>query len=107
MKHLEKAESEVIKYLQEYIDEEKISKDEFDVEIDSVIVEVMPRVLNHYVYTEDNLEILRDLNLWDFSHLLDYHSCGTIEDLCFYELREQISYLRNNITNITNYAFKY
>jgi len=105
MEHLEKAESEVIKDIQEFIDEEKMSKDKFDVEIDSVIDEVMPRVLNHYVNTEENLEIIKDLNLWDFSHLVGL-GCKTIEDLCFYELREQISYQRNNITNINNYTFK-
>lgn len=105
MGHIEKAESEVIKDIQEFIDEEKMSKDKFDVEIDSVIDEVMPRVLNHYVNTEENLEIIKGLNLWDFSHLVGL-GCKTIEDLCFYELREQIYYQRNNVTNINNYTFK-
>ena len=104
MEHTLELESRIIEVVQDTIDNEELTKEEFETRIDDIVWDNMYQEIDTYlIYYSDQLEVIEELHLYDFSHL---DNCTTIGQVAFRGLEEEIM-SRGKVTNIDNYKFNY
>tara|TARA_B100000073_G_scaffold1078_1_gene974 strand:- start:348 stop:680 length:333 start_codon:yes stop_codon:yes gene_type:complete len=104
MEHTLELESRIIEVVQDTIDNEELTKEEFESRIDDIVWDNMYQEIDTYlIYYEDQLEVMKELRLYDWSHL---DNCTTIGQVAFRGLEEEIM-SRGKVTNIDNYKFNY
>ena len=104
MEHTLELESRIIEVVQDTIDNEELTKEEFETRIDDIVWDNMYQEIDTYlIYYEDQLEVMKELRLYDWSHL---DNCTTIGQVAFRGLEEEIM-SRGKVTNIDNYKFNY
>ena len=104
MEHTEELESKIIEVVQDTIDNDELTKEEFETRIDDIVWDNMYQEIDTYlIYYEDQLEVMKELRLYDWSHL---DNCTTIGQVAFRGLEEEIM-SRGKVTNIDNYKFNY
>jgi hypothetical protein len=104
MEHTQELESRIIEVVQDTIDNEELTKEEFETRIDDIVWDNMYQEIDTYlIYYDDQLEVMKELRLYDWSHL---DNCTTIGQVAFRGLEEEIM-SRGKVTNIDNYKFNY
>lgn len=104
MEHTLELESRIIEVVQDTIDNEELSKEEFESRIDDIVWDNMYQEIDTYlIYYEDQLEVMKELRLYDWSHL---DNCTNIAEVVYRGLEEEIM-SRGKVTNIDNYKFNY
>jgi predicted transcriptional regulator len=104
MEHTLELESRIIEVVQDTIDNDELTKEEFETRIDDIVWDNMYQEIDTYlIYYEDQLEVMKELRLYDWSHL---DNCTTIGQVAFRGLEEEIM-SRKKVTNINNYKFNY
>ena len=104
MEHTKELESRIIDSVQETLDNEELSKEEFESRIDDIVWDNMYQQIDWYLtYYSDQIEVIKELHLYDFSHL---DNCTTIGQVAFRGLEEEIM-SRGKVTDINNYKFNY
>mgnify|MGYP003135988838 FL=1 len=103
MEHTQELESRIIDSVQETLDNEELSKEEFESRIDDIVWDNMYQEIDWYLtYYSDQIEVIEELHLYDFSHL---DNCKTIGEVAYRGLQEEIM-SRGKVTDIDNYKFK-
>ena len=103
MEHTQELESRIIDSVQETLDNEELSKEEFESRIDDIVWDNMYQEIDTYlIYYEDQLEVMKELRLYDWSHL---DNCTNIGEVAYRGLQEEIM-SRGKVTDIDNYKFK-
>ncbi len=104
MEHTEELESRIIEVVQDTIDNDELTKEEFETRIDDIVWDNMYQEIDTYlIYYSDQLEVMKELRLYDWSHL---DNCTTIGQVAFRGLEEEIM-SRGKVTDINNYKFSY
>ena len=104
MEHTLELESRIIEVVQDTIDNEELTKEEFETRIDDIVWDNMYQEIDTYlIYYSDQLEVIEELRLYDWSHL---DNCTNIGQVAFRGLEEEIM-SRGKVTNIDNYKFNY
>ena len=104
MEHTLELESRIIDVVQDTIDNDELTKEEFESRIDEIVWENMYQEIDSYlIYYSDQLEVMKELRLYDWSHL---DNCTTIGEEAFRGLEEEIM-SRGKVTNIDNYKLNY
>jgi len=102
MEHTKELESRIIDSVQETLDNEKLSKEEFESRIDDIVWDNMYQQIDWYLtYYSDQIEVIKELHLYDFSHL---DNCKTIGEVAYRGIEEEIM-SRGKVNNIDNYKF--
>ena len=103
MEHTQELESRIIDSVQETLENEELSKEEFESRIDDIVWDNMYKEIDWYLtYYSDQIEVIEELHLYDFSHL---DNCKTIGEVAYRGLQEEIMG-RGKVTDIDNYKFK-
>ena len=104
MEHTQELESRIIDSVQETLENEELSKEEFESRIDDIVWDNMYQEIDWYlIYYSDQIEVIEELHLYDFSHL---DNCKTIGEVAYRGLQEEIM-SRGKVTDIDNYKFNY
>jgi hypothetical protein len=104
MEHTLELESRIIDVVQDTIENDELTKEEFDNRIDEIVWDNMQQEIDSYLtYYSDQMEVIEELHLYDFSHL---DNCTTIGEVAFRGLQEEIM-SRGEVTDINNYKFNY
>jgi hypothetical protein len=104
MEHTKELESRIIEVVQDTIDNEELTKEEFETRIDDIVWDNMYQEIDTYlIYYSDQLEVMEELRLYDWSHL---DNCTNIGQVAYRGLEEEIM-SRGKVTNIDNYKFNY
>ena len=104
MEHFEELESRIIEVVQETIDNDELTKEEFENRKDEIINDnVWQEIDTYLIYYEDQMEVVKELRLYDWSH---FGTCTTIGEVAYYGLEEEIM-SRGKVTDINNYKFNY
>ena len=104
MEHTLELESRIIEVVQDTIDNEELKKEEFESRIDDIVWDNMYQEIDTYlIYYEDQLEVMKELRLYEWSHL---DNCTSIGEVAYRGLQEEIM-SRGKVTNIDNYKFNY
>jgi len=104
MEHTLELESRIIEVVQDTIDNDELTKQEFETRIDDIVWDNMYQEIDTYlIYYEDQLEVMKELRLYDWSHL---DNCTTIAEVAYRGLQEEIM-SRGKVTDINNYKFNY
>tara|TARA_R100000008_G_scaffold81602_1_gene65014 strand:+ start:1714 stop:2037 length:324 start_codon:yes stop_codon:yes gene_type:complete len=101
-KTTEELESRIIEVVQDNINNEELSKEEFKSRIDDIVWDNIYQEIDTYlIYYEDQLEVMKELRLYDWS---DLDNCTNIREVAFRGLEEEIM-SRGKVTDINNYKF--
>ena len=92
-------EDDFIDKLNFELDDESLTEDEFNDKIDTYLHEELDWGLIHY---EDQIEVLKELHLYDFSHLDNPQTLG---EVCYLGVRDEL-YNSGRIFNKDNYNLK-
>ena len=104
MEHTLELESRIIDVVQDTIDNDELTKEEFESRLDEIIWDNMYQEIDSYlIYYSDQLEVMEELRLYDWSHL---DNCKTIGEVAYRGLQEEIM-SRGKVTDINNYKFNY
>lgn len=106
MEHTEELESRIIEVVQDTIDNDELTKEEFENRKDEIINDnVWQEIDTYLIYYEDQMEVVKELRLYDWSHL-GIGTCTTIGEVACFGLEEEIM-SRGKVTDINNYKFNY
>jgi len=104
MEHTEELESRIIEAIQDTIDNDELTKEEFETrKYDIVNDNVWQEIDTYLIYYYDQLEVMKELQLYDWSH---FGTCNTVGEVAYYGLEEEIM-SRGKVTDINNYKFNY
>ena len=69
MEHTLELESRIIEVVQDTIDNDELTKEEFESRIDDIVWDNMYQEIDTYlIYYDDQLEVMKELRLYDWSH---------------------------------------
>ena len=104
MEHTLELESRIIDVVQDTINNDELTKEEFETRIDEIVWENMYQEIDSYlIYYSDQLEVMEELRLYDWSHL---DNCTNIGQVAYRGIEEEIM-SRGKVTNIDNYKLNY
>ena len=79
MEHTLEVESRIIDVVQDTIDNDELTKEEFETRIDEIVWENMHQEIDSYlIYYSDQLEVMEELRLYDWSHLDNCTNIGQV-----------------------------